>query len=211
MARALSHEGARGTRARPHERSRSRRATKPASRIPIDVRSTLNRLLFPGPTKEFEEAVDAFGDLSVVPTRAFFYGVDPGEEVDVVLAPGVSLFLSVDAVGEADDAGLRTVFGRLNGQQRTVTVRDRAASDKTVHREKASLGDLSQVAAPFSGVVSVQVRVGDHVTAGQTVAIIEAMKMEASITVSMSGVVNRVVVEPMGRVEGGDLLLSVAG
>jgi pyruvate carboxylase len=178
---------------------------------PDEVRPTLNRLLFPGPTEEFDEAVDAFGDLSVVPTRAFFYGVEPGEEVDVVLAPGVSLFLSVDAVGEADDAGLRTVFGRLNGQQRTVTVRDRSASDKTVHREKASPGDLSQVAAPFSGVVSVQVRVGDRVAAGQTVAIIEAMKMEASITTSMSGVVERVVVEPMGNVEGGDLLLSITG
>jgi pyruvate carboxylase len=178
--------------------------------IPEEVRPTLNRLLFAGPTKEFEEAVDTFGDLSVVPTRAFFYGLEPGEEVDVALAAGVSIFLSVDAVGEADDAGCRTVFGRLNGQQRTVTVRDHSASDKTVHREKASPGDLSQVAAPFSGVVSVQVRVGDHVTVGQTVAIIEAMKMEASITASLSGVVERIAVEPMARVEGGDLLLRVA-
>ncbi len=178
---------------------------------PAEVRATLNRLLFTGPTREFEDAVDEFGDLSVVPTRAFFYGLEPGEEVDVVLAPGVSIFLSVDAVGEADDAGCRTVFGRLNGQQRTVTVRDLSASDKTVHRERAIPGDLSQVAAPFSGVVSVQVRVGDHVKVGQTVAIIEAMKMEASITASLDGVVDRVVVEPMGRVEGGDLLLTIAG
>jgi pyruvate carboxylase len=175
------------------------------------VRPTLNRLLFAGPTREFEEAVKTFGDLSVVPTRAFFYGLEPGEETEIALAPGVSLFLSVDALGEADKAGRRTVFGRLNGQQRTVTVRDLSVTDVTVHREKASSGDLSQVAAPFSGVVSVQVRVGDRVMAGQTVAIIEAMKMEASITTSISGVVNRVVVEATGHVEGGDLLLSVDG
>ena len=177
--------------------------------IPGDVRSTLNRLLFAGPTKEFENAVNTFGDLSVVQTRAFFYGLQPGQEIDVVLAPGVSIFLSVDAVGEADDAGCRTVFCRLNGQQRTVIVRDRSASDKTVHREKASPGDVSQIAAPFAGVVSVQVRVGDRVTIGQTVAILEAMKMESSITASKSGVVERVAVEPMGQVEGGDLLLSI--
>ena len=175
------------------------------------MRPTLNRLLFAGPTREFEEAVKTFGDLSVVPTRAFFYGLEPGEETEIALAPGVSLFLSVDALGEADKAGRRTVFGRLNGQQRTVTVRDLSVTDVTVHREKASSGDLSQVAAPFSGVVSVQVRVGDRVMAGQTVAIIEAMKMEASITTSISGVVNRVVVEATGHVEGGDLLLSVDG
>jgi pyruvate carboxylase len=175
------------------------------------VRETLNRLLFAEPTKQFEQAVDAFGDLSVVPTRAFFYGLEPGEEIDVALAPGVSLFLSVDAVGETDDAGCRTVFGRLNGQQRTVTVRDHSASDTTVPREKASPGDLSQVAAPFSGVVSVQVRVGDHVASGQTVAVIEAMKMEASITASMSGVVTHVAIEALSQVEGGDLLLSIFG
>jgi pyruvate carboxylase len=178
---------------------------------PEQVRPTLNRLLFAGPNKEYEDAVDAFGDLSVVPTRAFFYGLEPGEEVDVALGPGVSLLLSVDAIGGADDAGYRAVFGRLNGQQRTVMVRDHSASDMTVRHEKASPGDLSQVAAPFSGVVSVQVRVGDRVRAGQTVTIIEAMKMEASITVSISGVVERVVVEPIGQVEGGDLLLSVTG
>lgn len=182
-----------------------------ALKDPHTARATLNRLLFPGPTKEFEEAVEAFGDLSVIPTGAFFYGLEPGEEVDVALEPGVSLFLSVDAIGEADDAGCRTVFGRLNGQQRTVTVRDHSASDRTVHREKAAAGDVSQVAAPFSGVVSVQVRVGDRIAAGQTVAIIEAMKMEASITASLSGVVDRIVVEPMARVEGGDLLLTVKG
>ncbi|HEY1761968.1 MAG TPA: pyruvate carboxylase, partial [Acidimicrobiales bacterium] len=96
----------------PSARETTLSASDEAALASPAVRSTLNRLLFAGPTKEFEDAVDAFGDLSVVPTRAFFYGLDPGEEVDVVLAPGVSIFLSVDAVGEADDAGCRTVFGR---------------------------------------------------------------------------------------------------
>jgi pyruvate carboxylase len=174
------------------------------------VRSTLNRLLFAGPTKELEDTVTAYGDLSVIPTSAFFYGLDAGEEVDVSFAPGVSIYLSIDAVGDADDSGCRTVFGRLNGQQRTVLTRDFAASDRTIHRERAAPGDPSQVAAPFSGVVSVQVRVGDQVTVGQTVAIIEAMKMEASITAPISGIVDRVVVEVKGAVDGGDLLLTIA-
>ncbi|MGH7174972.1 MAG: pyruvate carboxylase, partial [Minisyncoccia bacterium] len=174
------------------------------------VRSSLSRLLFPGPAAEFEESISKFGDLSAVPTSAFLYGLDPGEEVEVSLAAGVSLFLSVDAIGEADDSGQRTVFGRLNGQQRVVTVRDKGAIDKTVHRKRVTPGELSEVGAPFSGVVSVQVRVGDQVNAGQTVAIIEAMKMEASITSSVTGLVERVDVEPGGFVEGGDLILSIS-
>jgi len=175
---------------------------------PADVRSTLNRLLFPAPTKEYEKSVSSFGDLSVIATRAFFYGLEPGEEVEVKLGPGVSLFLSIDAVGEVDDAGFRTVYCRLNGQYRTLNVRDHAATDLTHHREKAT-GDLTEVAAPFSGVVSVRVKVGDHVGAGQTVAIIEAMKMEASITTAIAGVVSRVAIESVANVEGGDLLLTV--
>jgi pyruvate carboxylase len=175
---------------------------------PTDVRSTLNRLLFAAPTREYERSVSSFGDLSVISTRAFFYGLEPGEEVEVTLGPGVSLFLSIDAVGEVDDAGFRTVYCRLNGQYRALNVRDHAATDRTHHREKAT-GDLSEVAAPFSGVVSVRVQVGDRVAAGQTVAIIEAMKMEASITAAIEGIVGRVAVEPVANVEGGDLLLTV--
>jgi len=76
-------------------------------------------------------------------------------------------------------------------------------------RARASTGDQSQVGAPFSGVVNVRVRVGDTVTAGQTVATIEAMKMKASITTSISGIVSEVAIERVAQVEGGDLLLTI--
>jgi pyruvate carboxylase len=171
------------------------------------VRTTLNRLLFPGPAADREAALADYGDLSSVPTRAFFYGVDPGEEVDVHLAPGVSLFLGVDAIGDADEKGIRLVYCRLNGQHRALSVRDLSVTDETVHREKAVVADPSHIAAPFAGLVSVHVSPGDRVLAGQTVATIEAMKMEAAITSSVSGVVERVAIEPAATVEGGDLLL----
>jgi pyruvate carboxylase len=177
---------------------------------PEEVRSTLNRLLFPGPARELEEALSDYGDLSTVPTRAFFYGLEAGEEVEVQLAPGVSIFLGVDAIGEVDEKGLRVVYCRLNGQHRAVVVRDNSAKDRTVHREKATLSDPAQVAAPFAGLVTVHVGPGDQILAGQTVATIEAMKMEAAITSSVSGVVAQVVVEPGATVEGGDLLLTLA-
>jgi pyruvate carboxylase len=176
---------------------------------PALVRTTLNRLLFPGPSSEREAALATYGDLSSVPTRAFFYGVDPGDEVEVRLAPGVSLFLGVDAIGDADEKGVRLVYCRLNGQNRALSVRDLSATDRTLSREKASLKDPSQVAAPFAGLVTVHVAPGDRIDAGQTVATIEAMKMEAAITSSLAGRVGRVCVEPGATVEGGDLLLTV--
>jgi pyruvate carboxylase len=176
----------------------------------VEVRSTLNRLLFPGPTKALNSATRTFGDLSGVPTRPFFYGLETGEETEVSIGPGVSLFLTIDAVGELDDSGFRTVYCRLNGQYRALSIRDRTAEDRTPHREKALLNDPAHVAAPFAGVVVLRVALGDVVSAGQTVATIEAMKMEAAITSGLSGIVTRVAVDPVSNVEGGDLLLTVA-
>ena len=177
---------------------------------PQKLRPLLSSLLFPGPTREFEDSARQYGDLSVVPTAAFFYGMSPGEEIEVQVGAGMSLYLALDAVGEADERGFRSVFCRFNGQPRVVTVRDRSVQDTRPRGERAQPDNPAHVAAPFAGTVSLTVGVGDHVEAGQTVATIEAMKMEAPITTSLGGVVERVAVPKVAAVDGGDLLLVVS-
>ncbi|HET9058621.1 MAG TPA: pyruvate carboxylase [Acidimicrobiales bacterium] len=174
-----------------------------------ELRRVLNMLLFPGPTRDFEDACRTYGDLSVLPSSAFFYGLVPGEEIEVVLEAGVSLYLALDAMGEADERGFRSVFCRINGQPRTVTVRDRSVQDSQPRGERAQLDNPAHVAAPFAGAVSLTVSEGDRVEAGQTVATIEAMKMEAPITASLAGTVGRVAVPKVSSVEGGDLLMVI--
>jgi len=178
---------------------------------PRDLRQALNGLLFPGPAREHEDAVRQYGDLSVLPTSAFFYGLVPGEEVEVSLGAGVSLYMAVDAIGEADDGGFRSVFCRLNGQPRVVMVRDRSVKDSRPHGERAQPDNPAHIGAPFAGAVSLTVSAGDRVEAGQTVATIEAMKMEAPITTSLTGTVERVAVPKVASVDAGDLLMVVAG
>ncbi len=102
---------------------------------------------------------------------------------------------------------MRSVVGTINGQLRPTLVRDLAAESTAVSAIKADPGDPSQVAVPFAGVVTPLVAEGDTVETGQTVATIEAMKMEASITAPTSGVVQRLVVGSTRQAEGGDLLL----
>jgi pyruvate carboxylase len=177
---------------------------------PQRLRQVLNSLLFPGPNRDYEEAVRQYGDLSVLPTTAFFYGLAPGEEVEVTLDAGVSLYLALDAVGEADERGFRSAFCRLNGQPRVVTVRDRSVQDTRPRGERAQPDNPAHIAAPFSGAVSLTVQIGDRVEAGQTVATIEAMKMEAPITTSLSGTVERLAVPELAAVDGGDLLIVIA-
>ncbi|RUP03416.1 MAG: pyruvate carboxylase [Mycobacterium sp.] len=169
--------------------------------------ATLNRLLFPGPTKEFEEHRDNYGDTSQLSANQFFYGLRQGEEHRVKLERGVELLIGLEAISEPDERGMRTVMCIINGQLRPVLVRDRSIASAVPTAEKAERGNPNHVAAPFAGVVTVSVSAGDEVAAGQTIATIEAMKMEAPITAPGDGAVERVAVSSTAQVEGGDLLV----
>jgi pyruvate carboxylase len=174
-----------------------------------DRRVTLNRLLFPAPTKEYEAHQEAYGDTSVLSTTDFLYGLEPEAEHTVELEQGVTLLVELEAISEADERGYRNVLATLNGQMRPVSVRDGSVSTDVKAAERADRSNPGHVAAPFAGVVTLQVGVGDEVEAGQTVATIEAMKMEAGITVQQSGTVRRVAIGRVQQVEGGDLLLEL--
>src|SRR3954468_1596836 len=170
----------------------------------------LNRLLFPGPTKEFDAHRDQYGDTSSLSANQFFYGLRRGDEHRVKLERGVELLIGLEAISDPDERGMRTVMCILNGQLRPVMVRDASIASEVPAAEKADRANPDHVAAPFAGVVTVAVASGDKVDAGQTVATIEAMKMEAAITAPKAGTVNRIAVSETAQVEGGDLLVVVS-
>ena len=172
-------------------------------------RAALNRLLFAGPAKIFEQGRETYGDLSVLDTVDYLYGLHPGTEHVMEIEKGVSLYIGLEAIGEADEKGMRTVMTTLNGQLRPVFVRDTSIKVDIKSAEKADTGKPGQVAAPFSGVVTLQVAEGDIVEAGQAVASIEAMKMEAAITTSVGGRVARLAVPATQQVDAGDLLVVI--
>ncbi|MBC7629892.1 biotin/lipoyl-containing protein, partial [Aeromicrobium sp.] len=174
-----------------------------------DRRHTLNRLLFPGPSDDFDKAYVEYGDLSCVPTGAFLYGLRNDAETEVELEEGNLLLFGIEAIGDADERGMRNVLGTINGQLRPTEVRDRSVDSKVAAAEKADTANRQHVAVPFAGVVHATVAEGDTVEAGQTVATIEAMKMEASITSPHGGTVARLVISETRQAEGGDLLLEL--
>ncbi|KUI28165.1 pyruvate carboxylase [Mycobacterium sp. IS-1496] len=176
----------------------------------VKRQAALNRLLFPGPTKEFEAHRDTYGDTSRLSANQFFYGLRHGDEHRVVLERGVELLIGLEAVSDPDERGMRTVMCILNGQLRPVLVRDHSVASDVPTAEKADRTNPDHIAAPFAGVVTVGVDVGDTVSAGETIATIEAMKMEAAITAPKAGTVDRVAVSETAQVEGGDLLVVVS-
>nr|MBA2344232.1 pyruvate carboxylase [Rubrobacter sp.] len=171
-----------------------------------DRRPALNRLMLPGPAGEQAAVRERYGDVSVIPTRAFLYGLEPGEELAVDLEPGVRLYVRLEAITEADERGIKTLLVTLNGQPRPIDAQDRSLKPEVPAREKADPNDDGHVAAPMTGVVTLGVGEGDQVEAGQQLGSIEAMKMESAIRANADGTVERLAVASGTNVEAGDLL-----
>ncbi len=178
--------------------------------LAADPRGTLNRLLFPGPAREYLAKRAKYSDLSVLSTREFLHGLAVHREHEVELEPGKTLLFAVESIGAADSRGMRTVMCTMNGQLRPVRVRDEHIAVDVKVAEKADPGVKGHIAAPFAGVVSPAVAEGAEVEAGSVVATIEAMKMEAAITTPVAGKVSRLAVSGTTPVEGGDLILVVS-
>lgn len=172
-------------------------------------RARLNFLLFPGPTKDFEESRERFGDISLLDTTRYLFGLRQSDEVEIVLERGVKIIVGLEAISSADERGLRTVMLNMNGQLRPVQVRDRGVKVDLPTAERADANKAGDIPAPFAGMVTPTVQEGQKVRAGATVATIEAMKMEAAITSPVSGVVQRLAIGAVQQLDGGDLVMVV--
>jgi pyruvate carboxylase len=151
-----------------------------------------------------------YGDLSVVPSTLFWYGLDAQhDDVPIQLRPGVRLLVGLKSISEPNDDGQRIVSFRVNGQTRDIEARDRSIATERPEVERADPARPGHVPAPFRGAVQISVAVGDHVDAGETVAVIEAMKMESSISTPVAGTVERVAIASGQRLEPGDLILEI--
>ena len=148
--------------------------------------------------------------MSVLPTLDYLYGLSQGEEHQVELGEGKTLILGVQAISDADERGYRTLMALINGQLRPISVRDTSVASEVAATEKADTSKPGHVAAPFQGAVTWRSTEGDRVSAGDTVATIEAMKMEASITAPVDGTVERLAFSGTQAVEGGDLVLVLS-
>jgi pyruvate carboxylase len=153
-----------------------------------------------------------FGDTSSIPTRAFFYGLEPGEEITVELPLVGRVQGKVQWVRNGNCGSTRTVFFELNGQPRSVKVPDRSQVAKRPPRRKVEADHPDQVGAPMPGTIaSVNVTVGQAVERGDVIVTIEAMKMETAVRADRDGKVVEVVARPGAHVDAKDLLVVLEG
>ena len=153
---------------------------------------------------------ETYSDVSVLPTNVFFYGQEPGQEVAIEIERGKTLIVKFLTVGDPHPDGRRTVFFDLNGQPRSINVRDQSLEPEEKHRVKADRDDPMQVGAPMPGlVVTVSVKLGDVVPVGQKLLSLEAMKMETTLYAERPGKVVELLVKPGTQVDTNDLLLRI--
>jgi pyruvate carboxylase len=172
----------------------------------------LSYVLYPQVYADYDKHAQKYDSTSVLPTPAFFYGLQSGEEISVEIEPGKTLILRYLTTGEAREDGTRTVFFELNGQPREVVVADRSLEGNLHKNPKADPDDPNHVAAPMPGKVStVAVKKGQAVKSGERLLSIEAMKMETAVYCPRDAKVADVLVKPGGVVSARDLLVVLEG
>ncbi len=164
--------------------------------------------LYPKVFEDYAKHRRQYGDVSVIPTPVFFYGMGEETEIDVAIERGKTLFIRHLATSEPDAQGERRVFFELNGQPRSVNVADRTAATSGKARPKAEEGNPDHLAAPMPGVVvSVSVQEGQAVEQGDPLLSIEAMKMETVLHAEHAGVIDKIVATVGAHVDSKDLLI----
>ncbi|MCL2778110.1 MAG: pyruvate carboxylase [Polyangiaceae bacterium] len=171
----------------------------------MDDRQLASALMYPKVAADFHRHQQKHGDVSVLPTPTFFYGMKPGDEVALEIDAGKTLLVSLQTIH--DEAGSAKVQFEMNGQSRMTSVARSGAAD-AAPREVADAGNPLHVGAPMPGaVVTVPVAAGQHLQAGATLLSLEAMKMETHLIAERDGVIERVLVNPGDRVQAKDLLI----
>ncbi len=176
----------------------------------IDDEDLNGYLMYPKVFLDYMGRHRLYGPVRTLPTKIFFYGMEPAEEISAEIDPGKKLEIRLQAVGETDDNGDVKVFFELNGQPRVIRVPNRMVKATTAQRPKAAEGNPNHIGAPMPGsIASVVVTAGQKVNAGDLMLTIEAMKMETGIHADRAATVKTVHIHPGSQIDAKDLLIEL--
>lgn len=188
----------------------AKRAELKEMNAPVTDEAVSSYCLYPDVFRTWVARCEEYGDVSVLDTPTFFFGMVPGEEIYVELEKGKVVIIKLTHIGEADESGNRTVSFEFNGMPRELEIFDKNAKTTNVARKKADKSNPGHVGATLSGsVVKLLVEKGQSVTKGTPLIVTEAMKMETTIAAPVSGIVSAIHVQEASRIESGDCLLEI--
>ncbi len=192
----------------PVDLEAARREAAGAAGRPIGDYDLASYLMYPQVFTDFARHHETYDDVSILPSRVFFYGMEQGEEITVEIAPGRYAIISYIAVSDPHEDGHRSVFFEVNGEPRSFKVEDRQLAKGRAALPKAEPGNVNHVGSPMPGlVITVAVSAGDEVERGDTLLTIEAMKMETAVRAERDGVVKEILTPAGTQVDAKDLLV----
>ena len=176
----------------------------------VDDEDLNGYLMYPKVFLDYMGRHRTYGPVRTLPTKTFFYGMKPADEISVEIDPGKTLEIRMQAVSENNEDGEVKVFFELNGQPRTIRVMNRAITATNISRPKAEAGNANHIGAPMPGVVAtVAAQAGKKVKEGDLLLTIEAMKMETGIHAERDAVVKAVHVQAGSQIDAKDLLIEL--
>jgi len=177
---------------------------------PIEIEDFLSYSLYPKVFEQAHETYKSYGNLASIPTKNFFYGMDIREEIMVEIQPGKTVLVKLLSVGSANDEGIRTVFFKVNGENRFVDVIDKSLNIEKIENTKADPENDNEIGAPLQGMLyKVLVKKGQKVKENDALFVIEAMKMETTVAATKSGKITSITIPEGKMVMQDDLVLTL--
>lgn len=168
----------------------------------------MSYIMYPAEFKAFVEKTNVYGDISILDTPTFFYGMRIGEAIEVELMKGRVLFIRLNAIGDPDSEGRRILYFTLNGQPREIVVTDKSVGTSSKERAKAEPSNRMHIGSTMPGtIVKVNVKPGDLIDKGCPLLVTESMKMETAIQAPFDAAIDQVLVKKGDIVEAHDLLI----
>ncbi|WP_415425668.1 pyruvate carboxylase [Staphylococcus borealis] len=176
----------------------------------VTEQDVISYVLYPKVFDQYIQTKQQYGDLSLLDTPTFFFGMRNGETVEIEIDTGKRLIIKLETISEPDENGYRTIYYVMNGQARRISIKDENIKTNTNLKPKADKSNPSHIGAQMPGsVTEVKVAVGDEVKVNQPLLITEAMKMETTIQAPFNGIIKQVTVVSGDAIATGDLLIEI--
>ncbi|MCI2925065.1 pyruvate carboxylase [Staphylococcus hominis] len=176
----------------------------------VTEQDIISYVLYPKVFDQFIQTRQQYGNLSLLDTPTFFFGMRNGETVEIEIENGKRLIIKLETISEADEKGNRTIYYVMNGQARRITIKDENIKTNANVKPKADKTNPNHIGAQMPGsVTEVKVSVGDEVKVNQPLLITEAMKMETTIQAPFNGVIKKITVGNGDAIATGDLLIEI--
>ncbi|WP_353420773.1 pyruvate carboxylase [Staphylococcus coagulans] len=176
----------------------------------VTEQDLISYALYPKVYEQYVKTYEQFGNVAILDTPTFFFGMRDNEKIEIEIDKGKILIIQLKTITNPDENGVRTVFFDMNGQARRIQVKDENIQASHLAKPKADKTDSSHIGAQMPGtIIEVKVAEGEQVEAGQSLIISEAMKMETTIQAPFKGTIKKVHVSANDSIESQDLLIEI--